>query len=175
MVKNNIRALVYHIIIIMISTFMLTLFKKLSDTIDIKLNNILIKILISSIVFIIYYNFGKLMNLKANPKLDFATGGLIGAIGFVLFLLASIGHGGQVFTVPLSSSLWRMPFDIFMTPMHLVYTVLGIKMNLLFLVIALLFPTLVMGLGFRKRRIKFVRDKRRRKLRERKMRVNAKI
>ncbi|NLY20854.1 MAG: hypothetical protein GXZ08_06195 [Tissierellia bacterium] len=172
MIKNNIRALIYHILMIFLATLILFGFKKISDVLDIKLNNIIVKLIIVALFFFAYYYFGKLMSLRINPKYDFLNGLIIAGLGLLLFMFGYLGLGSEMFNIELIASLWKMPFDIFMSPVLVCYTVLGIKYNLLLVILALLLPGIIMGFGFRKRRIKVNKIRRRRKIKSMNMNTN---
>ncbi len=165
--KNTLRALVFHVIVIAF-VFLLGLVLNWSGFIrELVYSNLFFKILLSFLPIMFYYNLGKGMSKRTPKKLDYFTGSLIFLIAIALGLVAFLGLGREIFSTSVASSMWRFPLDIFLMPQMYIYEVLKIKHNIITFIIAAIMPGIIFGVSIKSSRKKIEKQKRIRKMQER--------
>lgn len=103
--RNNTRALIFHMLIIFITFAIAALINLSSSVRNLVYGNILFKGILVAVILVLYYNFGKLLSKKNARSLDFFAGNLIFLIGLILFSLGFLGLGRGIF---FSGSWWLL-------------------------------------------------------------------
>lgn len=168
--KNKNRAIVFQIMII---TFMF-LFSWLINLSEMVRNfiygNIFLKLIVTLVPIMFYYNMGKGMTKRYNRKFDFFTGSTIFIIAIILGVIAFIGTKMKIFSIPVASSIWRLPLDIWLYPEMYIFEVWGIKHNLITFAFSTIFPSLVFGFGLKTSRKRFEKRRKIQKMRAKRRR-----
>lgn len=167
--KNNLRGLIFHIIVI-VFVFFLSLLINISEVIrNFVYTNLIFKIIFTILPVFIYYNLSKAMSKKSSRKLDFFSGIFIVIIGLVLGLIAFTGLGLDIFDKKVFSSMWRFPLDIFLFPQMYILEIYHIKHNLITFIISIFVPNIIYGFSIRSSRRKIAKRKRLIRMKQRRM------
>lgn len=158
--RNNTRALIFHILIIFITFAIASLINLSAQVRNLVYGNIFFKIILVAFIFILYFNFGKGLSKKNAKSLDFFAGNLICLIGLILFAFAFVGLGREVFTKSIGGSYWKFPMEFFLMPQLYAIKVLGIKYNPISLLIATLIPNFIYGFSIKISRAKMIKRNR---------------
>ena len=158
--RNNTRGLIFHILIVFI-TFLLAALLNLSDSVRrLVYGNIFFKLIVVAVIFVLYFNFGKLLSKRNAKSLDFFAGNLIILIGLILFGLGFLGLGTKIFSTSVGGSYWKFPLEFFLMPEVYSIKVLGIKYNGFSLLVAALIPGIIYGFSIKISRAKIIRRSR---------------
>ena len=160
--RNNTRALIFHILIVFITFAIASLINLSAQVRNLVYGNIFFKIILVAFIFILYFNFGKGLSKKNAKSLDFFAGNLICLIGLILFAFAFVGLGREVFTKSIGGSYWKFPMEFFLMPQLYAIKVLGIKYNPISLLIATLIPNFIYGFSIKISRAKMIKRNRER-------------
>ena len=153
--RNNTRGLIFHILIVFI-TFLLAALINLSDSVRrLVYGNIFFKLIVVAVIFVLYFNFGKLLSKRNAKSLDFFAGNLIILIG-----LGFLGLGTKIFSTSVGGSYWKFPLEFFLMPEVYSIKVLGIKYNGFSLLVAALIPGIIYGFSIKISRAKIIRRSR---------------
>lgn len=158
--KNNVRGLIFHLFVIII-VFLISLLINLNETVvKVVYGNIVFKVILSLSIIILYYNFGKAMSKRSSRKLDFFTGNIIFCIAIVLFMLAFVGLGVDLFKLEIASSMWKFPLDLFLMPELYIYQMFNVGYNIFSIFIAAIIPGIIYGISIKRSRAKILKKKR---------------
>ena len=165
--NNNLRGLVFHILVI-VFMFFLSLLLNISEVVrNFVYTNFIFKIILTILPAFIYYNLAKIMSKKASKKSDFLNGLFIVIIGLLLGIIAFMRLGLNVFNTEVFPSMWRFPLDIFLFPEMYILEMYHIKHNIITFIISLFIPSIIYGFSIRSSRRKIAKRKRINRSRER--------
>lgn len=156
--KNNMRGLFFHIFIGIIMFGIAALLNINQTVVKIVYSSTLIKVILSIIPLVLYYNLGKGMSKKANPKLDFFAGNMIILICILLAAISLIGIKSED-NVQVAGTLWRLPMDMFMFSEVYLLELFGIKASAAKIVLSSFIPTIIYGLSIKKSRRRIYRQR----------------
>ncbi|WP_277218955.1 hypothetical protein [Peptoniphilus vaginalis] len=155
--RNNTRALIFHILIVFITFALACLINLSSQVRNLVYGNLAFKVILVALILILYFNFGKGLSKKNARNLDFFAGNLIWLIGLVLFAFAFVGLGREVFSRSVGGSYWKFPLEFFLMPEVYAIKILGIAYNPLSLFVASLVPGFIYGISIKISRAKMMR------------------
>lgn len=155
--RNNTRALIFHILIVFITFALACLINLSSQVRNLVYGNLAFRVILVALILILYFNFGKGLSKKNARSLDFLAGNLIWLIGLVLFAFAFVGLGREVFSRSVGGSYWKFPLEFFLMPEVYAIKILGIAYNPLSLFVASLVPGFVYGISIKISRAKMMR------------------
>ncbi|WP_085875258.1 hypothetical protein [Peptoniphilus vaginalis] len=155
--RNNTRALIFHILIVFITFALACLINLSSQVRNLVYGNLAFKVILVALILILYFNFGKGLSKKNARSLDFFAGNLIWLIGLVLFAFAFVGLGREVFSRSVGGSYWKFPLEFFLMPEVYAIKILGIAYNPLSLFVASLVPGFIYGISIKISRAKMMR------------------
>lgn len=155
--RNNTRALIFHILIVFITFALACLINLSSQVRNLVYGNLAFKVILVALILILYFNFGKGLSKKNARSLDFFAGNLIWLIGLVLFAFAFVGLGREVFSRSVGGSYWKFPLEFFLMPEVYAIKILGIAYNPLSLFVASLVPGFIYGISIKISRTKMMR------------------
>lgn len=155
--RNNTRALIFHILIVFITFALACLINLSSQVRNLVYGNFAFKVILVALILILYFNFGKGLSKKNARSLDFFAGNLIWLIGLVLFAFAFVGLGREVFSRSVGGSYWKFPLEFFLMPEVYAIKILGIAYNPLSLFVASLVPGFIYGISIKISRAKMMR------------------
>ena len=155
--RNNTRALIFHILIVFITFALACLINLSSQVRNLVYGNLAFKVILVGLILILYFNFGKGLSKKNARSLDFFAGNLIWLIGLVLFAFAFVGLGREVFSRSVGGSYWKFPLEFFLMPEVYAIKILGIAYNPLSLFVASLVPGFIYGISIKISRAKMMR------------------
>lgn len=155
--RNNTRALIFHILIVFITFALACLINLSSQVRNLVYGNLAFKVILVALILILYFNFGKGLSKKNARSLDFFAGNLIWLIGLVLFAFAFVGLGREVFSRSVGGSYWKFPLEFFLMPEVYAIKILGIAYNPLSLFVASIVPGFIYGISIKISRAKMMR------------------
>lgn len=155
--RNNTRALIFHILIVFITFALACLINLSSQVRNLVYGNLAFRVILVALILILYFNFGKGLSKKNARSLDFLAGNLIWLIGLVLFAFAFVGLGREVFSRSVGGSYWKFPLEFFLMPEVYAIKILGIAYNPLSLFVASLVPGFIYGISIKISRAKMMR------------------
>ena len=158
--RNNTRALIFHILIVFITFAVASLINLSSQVRNLVYGNLAFKVILVGLILILYFNFGKGLSKKNARSLDFFAGNLIWLIGLVLFAFAFVGLGREVFSRSVGGSYWKFPLEFFLMPQVYAIKILEISYNPLSLFVASLIPGFIYGISIKISRAKMIRRNR---------------
>lgn len=158
--RNNTRALIFHILIVFITFAVASLINLSSQVRNLVYGNLAFKVILVGLILILYFNFGKGLSKKNARSLDFFAGNLIWLIGLVLFAFAFVGLGREVFSRSVGGSYWKFPLEFFLMPQVYAIKILGISYNPLSLLVATLIPGFIYGISIKISRAKIMKRNR---------------
>lgn len=165
--KNNVLALIFHILIIFI-LFIVNLLISLNSTIsNLIYGNMIFKVILIVFTIFLYYNFAKLMSKRKSKRLDFLTGNIIVVVAIILLIPPLIMLGFKMFNMSVAESLWKFPLDFFLMPGLLISRLLGFKYGIIPIIFASLLPGFIYGISIKKSRNKLRRQNRVKRIRQR--------
>lgn len=144
MIRNNIVAFIFHILLIVLSTFYLILVVSLSPYIRDIIVNPLIRGIFAVIWAAIYIYIGTKMNLKHRRKVDYFCGILITLVGLILW-------GNSL----INSEL--IPLNVYLNPIYQICLLLDIRFDQLMILISCFIPSILIGIGVKFKRIRYSR------------------
>lgn len=158
--RNNTRALIFHILIVFITFAVASLINLSSQVRNLVYGNLAFKVILVGLILILYFNFGKGLSKKNARSLDFFAGNLIWLIGLVLFAFAFVGLGREVFSRSVGGSYWKFPLEFFLMPQVYAIKILEISYNPISLFVASLIPGFIYGISIKISRAKMIRRNR---------------
>ncbi|TJX15646.1 hypothetical protein E9840_02415 [Tissierella creatinini] len=153
MILNNIIALVFHMLVIVLSTVGLAILVALSPYIGGLITSLPIRILIAVFWILTYIFLGTRLKISQRAKWDFRSGSLIALIGILLLIYSLINIGLRM-EIPEDLSYHAIPLNIFLNPIYQIFFMLGISFNQPVRFISCFIPSLLIGIGLRYKRIK---------------------
>lgn len=153
MILNNIIALLFHILLIVLSTIGLALLVALSPYLGGVITSLPIRILIAVFWLLAYMFLGTRLKTSQRAKWDFKSGILIALIGIVL-LIYSLYNIGLTVEIPDELSHHGIPLNIYLNPIYQVFFMLGLSFNQPIRLISCFIPNLLIGIGLRFKRLK---------------------
>lgn len=153
MIINNIIALFFHVLLIILSTLGLAILLALSPYLGELITSLPIRILIAVFWILAYMYLGTRLKTSQRSKWDFKSGMLIGLIGVIL-LGYSIYNIGFIVDIPEDISYYAIPLNIYLNPIYQVFFMLGINFSQPIRLISCFIPSLLIGMGLRYKRIK---------------------
>ncbi|AUS95290.1 hypothetical protein CDQ84_09045 [Clostridium thermosuccinogenes] len=157
--KNNFKALLLHLIIVILSFIFLIIFVATGPVIAKYASNIISRIIIGVPFLLVYIFSGTLLDRNISKKFDFLAGSFIGVIGIALWFFAFLKTKVNLFEIIPEELIdhWVL-VNIYYTPFLLSKLSFGLpNIPVLSLIINLL-PTLLMGLGLKYKRLKYKID-----------------
>lgn len=159
MMKNNLKALFLHLIIVILSFIFLVIFVATGPILDKYITNTISRVFIGVALILFYIYFGTLLDKNTDKKYDFLVGTFIGVIGIVLWLYMFSKAGVDLFeTIPKEISEYWIVMNIYYTPFTLIKIFFGLPNIPILSLITNLIPTLLLGLGLKYKRIKSIKD-----------------
>jgi len=159
-VKNNIIALIAHLIIIGISFMLLLIFIHIYNTAPWILNyrtHIAIRLPLAIGFMLLYAYAGTLLDTKMDKKYDFLTGSLIAVVGVGIWLCTYFYLINRRIPEELTSEYWILFYSYYL-PIALILGALGIPIQpSLFELFANFIPSLLIGIGLSYKRLKMQR------------------
>lgn len=153
MILNNIIALLFHILLIVLSTIGLALLVALSPYLGGVITSLPIRILIAVFWLLAYIFLGTGLKTSQGAKWDFKSGLIIALIGIVL-LIYSLYNIGLTVEIPDDLSYYGIPLNIYLNPIYQVFFMLGLSFNQPIRFISCFIPNLLIGIGLRFKRLK---------------------
>lgn len=123
----------------------------------------LMRILLVIILIIIYYGLGKLLKKSISGFAILGSLLLPIGIGVLCAFIAYMGLGSSLYTSGISTSLWRLPLDLYTMPQTFALTLLDLDLNFEILVIQIVAPSLIMIISLLVSKLKFKLIKRKRR------------
>ncbi|WP_313756694.1 hypothetical protein [Tissierella sp.] len=151
---NNIKALLLHLAIVIVSSILLIIFVATGPTLGKYTTNILSRIFLIIILTISYVYMGTFLNISKNKKYDFFNGSIISLIGIGLWTYIFSITGKNLLEVPRELSEYWILFNIYYTPFTMIDFLLGIPTIPLLLLFENLLPSILMGCGLKYKRLK---------------------
>ena len=139
--RNNTRALIFHILIVFITFAVASLINLSSQVRDLVYGNIAFKVILVGFIVILYFNFGKGLSKKNARSFD-------------------LGLGREVFSSSVGGSYWKFPLEFFLMPQVYAIKILGISYNPLSLFVASLIPGFIYGMSIKISRSRIIRRNR---------------
>lgn len=158
--KNNVKGFIFHIFVIIIVSLIAIVINLNESVINIVYGNIIFRVILALIPIVLYYNLGKGMSKRTTKKLDFLTGNLIIATSIILFIIAFVGLGADLFETSVAGSMWKFPLDLFLLPELYIFQMFNISYNIFTIFIAAIFPGIIYGISIKKSRAKIMKRKR---------------
>lgn len=152
--KNNCKALILHLVIVIVSLIFLILFIATGPKIGQYTANTISRFFIG-VVFLLFYIFsGTLLDINPSKKYDFLAGCLIAVIGIALWFYTFSLTKGNLFEIPEELSEYWILMNIYHAPFILGNLLLRLPNIPLVSLVTNLFPTLLIGIGLRYKRLK---------------------
>lgn len=159
MIKNNIKAFLFHLLLIILSTIYLIALVSLSPYIGKYIVNPIFRGILAIIWAATYIFVGTKITINNRKKYDFSCGLLIAFLGLMLWAY-SIYHTGFILG-PISEELAYnyIPLNIYINPIYQISFLLNIEFNQLVRLISIFLPTVFIGLGVKIKRLGYARRK----------------
>ena len=160
--KNNFKALLLHLIIVAISVIFVILFVVTGPKFGQYTTHIISKLFISIGFILIYIFSGTLLDINTNKKFDFLVDSFIAIAGIALWCytisitetsLLEITKG-----IPEELSEYWILMNIYHTPLFFIKFLFGLPNTPFMSLITNLFPSLLMGLGLKYKRLKSIKN-----------------
>lgn len=155
--RNNFKALVLHLIIIIFSFIFLVIFVATGPKIGQYTTHIITRLFIGTAFLLVYIFSGTLLDIHTSKKYDFLTGFLTAFIGIVLWLYTISITGGNLLSIPEELSEYWILMNFYHIPFVFINFLFKLP-NTPFLSLILNFlPTILMGLGLKYKRFKSIK------------------
>lgn len=151
-VKNNIKALLLHIIILVVSFIILTIFVTTGPTLGKYTTNIVTRSILAIVLILFYIISGTFLDLNKNRIYDFFTGSIVGIIGIGIWLYTFSITGKNLIYIPKELSEYWILMNLYNVPFTMVYFLLEISQTPLLLLFTNLLPSFLMGCGLKLKR-----------------------
>lgn len=156
--KNNLKALSLHLIIMVLSIIFLIIFVATGPKIGQYTTHIISRICISMGFVLAYVFSGTLLDKNTNKKYDFLVGLFIAIIGIVIWIYTYSMTGESLSKItseiPEEISEYWISMNIYHTPFIFINFLFSLPNTPLLSLITNLFPTILMGLGLKYKREK---------------------
>ncbi|NLK43216.1 MAG: hypothetical protein GX300_02350 [Tissierellia bacterium] len=154
--KNNIRALLLHFIIVIISFILLAIFVATGPKLGKYTTNIVTRVLVGVMLLLAYVFSGTLLYRNTGKKFDFFVGSSIGIIGLALWIYTFSKAGVKLFeTIPEELSGCWVLMNIYYTPFTFLDFLFGLPNIPIISLLRNIVPTILMGLGLKYKRLKY--------------------
>ncbi|SHI16237.1 MULTISPECIES: hypothetical protein [Sporanaerobacter] len=152
--KNNIKALVLHLIIVIVSSILLIIFVATGPLFGKYTTNIVCRLFLTILLIIFYIYMGTFLDISKDKKYDFFVGSTIVVIGIGLWIYTFSITGKNLLEVPRELSEYWILFNIYHAPFTMIDFLLGIPLIPLLALFQNLLPSFLMGCGLRYKRLK---------------------
>ncbi|MCG0275388.1 MAG: hypothetical protein L5655_04370 [Thermosediminibacteraceae bacterium] len=153
-VKNNVKALIAHFIIVGVCAILLMIFVATAPLLGKYISHIAIRVPLAVMLILSYVYVGTLLDTKVDKKYDFLAGSLIAVIGLGLWLYTYLTTGKILVNFPDELRESWIPFNFYYAPFTMIYFLLGIPMQPLLGLFTNFIPSLLMGIGLSYKRSK---------------------
>ncbi|WP_077367132.1 hypothetical protein [Anaerosalibacter sp. Marseille-P3206] len=152
--RNNLKALVLHSIIVVVSFILLIIFVATGPTLGKYTTNIISRLVLVILLIISYVYMGTFLDINKDKRYDFFVGSIIAIIGIGLWIYTFFISGKNLLEVPIELSEYWILFNVYYTPFTMIYFLLSIPVTPLLSLCTNLFPSLLMGLGLMFKRLR---------------------
>lgn len=153
--KNNFKALVMHLLIMVFSHMFLFIFVATAPKIGQYTAHIISRIFIGISFLLAYVLSGTLLDTNTNKKYDFLAGVLVAAIGASLWIYTmTIAGGNLLAAIPEELSEYWILTNIYHLPFVFVRFLFGLPSTPLSSLVMSFLPTVLMGLGLKYKRLR---------------------
>jgi hypothetical protein len=152
--KNNIKALILHLITVVISFILLVIFVATAPKFGKYTTNILSRLFLTVSLIRFYVYMGTFLDINKDRKYDFYVGGIISIIGIGLWLYTFLMTNGSLIEVPKEVSTYWILFNSYYMPFTMIDFLLGIQHIPLLSLLNIFMPSLFMGFGLRYKRVR---------------------
>ncbi|KDR95981.1 hypothetical protein SAMN02745945_01746 [Peptoclostridium litorale DSM 5388] len=152
--KNNVKALLLHLVIVGVSFIILIIFVGTAPTLGKYTTNIVMRVPLAIVLISPYVYVGTLLDTNIDKKYDFLTGSIIVIIGAGLWAYAFLATGKISHNLPEELSIYWILFNAYHTPFTMIYFLLGIPKTPLLGLLTNLFPSLLIGTGLSYKRLR---------------------
>ena len=152
--RNNLKALALHFIIIIFSLIFLMAFVATGPLLSQYMDNIISRIFIGMLFLFVYIFSGTLLDIKKNKEHDYLAGCFIAVIGIAIWVYTFLITGRNLDQVPKELSEYWIPMNIYHTPFTMIKLLFSIPNTPLISLISNFIPTVFMGFGLKYKRIK---------------------
>jgi hypothetical protein len=157
-VKNKVKALISHLIIVGVSSILLLMFVAIAPAIGKYTNYIAIRVPLVIVLILSYVYVGTtLLDTKMDKKYDFLTGSIITVIGVGLWLYTFLRTGKILNNIPEELSEYWILFNFYYIPFTITYSLLDITITPLLGLFTNFVPSLLIGIGLSYKRLKMQR------------------
>lgn len=150
--KNNIKALGFHLLIVVLSMIFVIVFVVTGPTLGRYMTHIISRILITIAFILVYVFAGSLLDIGANKKYDFLTGCVTAFIGIALWYYTVSITGGDLFKISKEVTDYWILMNTYHSPFIFVNFLFRLPNTPLMSLITNLFPGLLMGIGLKYKR-----------------------
>lgn len=156
--KNNFKALVLHLVIVVLSLIFLIIFVVLGPIIGKYATHIISRLCIVLLIVFAYIFAGTLLDTSASKRYDFFAGSFVAIIGIVLWLytFSITGENLPQIASEISEELasYWIVMNIYHTPFIFLRLIFELPNMPIISLVETLFPTLLMGFGLKYKRLK---------------------
>ena len=156
--KNKVKALISHLIIVGVSSILLLMFVAIAPAIGKYTNYIAIRVPLVIVLILSYVYVGTtLLDTKMDKKYDFLTGSIITVIGVGLWLYTFLRTGKILNNIPEELSEYWILFNFYYIPFTITYSLLDITITPLLGLFTNFVSSLLIGIGLSYKRLKMQR------------------
>jgi hypothetical protein len=156
--KNNLKALGLHLIIVMLSLIYLVILVSIAPTIGKYTNNSVIKGLIGISFIFLYIFAGTLLDINTNKRYDFLVGCIIGIVGICLWVYTFSITGRNLFEVQEELREYWILMNTYLYPFIVADFPIKISSTPLLVLLVNFFPSMLMASGLKYKRLKIMRN-----------------
>jgi len=156
--KNNLKALGLHLIIVMLSLIYLVILVSTSPTIGKYTNNSVIKGLIGISFIFLYIFAGTLLDINTDKRYDFLVGCIIGIVGICLWVYTFSITGRNLFEVQEELREYWILMNTYLYPLIVADFPIKSSSTPLLLLLVNFIPSMIMGSGLKYKRLKIMRN-----------------
>jgi hypothetical protein len=157
MVKNNIKAFLYHLVLVVLSTLYLIIFVSLGSHIGKILIHPFTRAILTVLWIAAYIFVGTKMSVRHRVKNDFQIGLLITFIGLIIWTISVFRTGFILKPVSEELAYLYIPLNIYLNPMLQICFLLGIEFNQIVRLVACFIPSFLIGIGIKFKRYKYIK------------------
>ena len=156
--KNNFKALGLHLMMVILSTIFLIIFVITGPIIGQYVTHIISRVIMGIGFIVAYIYLGTFLNTDTNRKYDFLTGCFIALVGIALWFYTFSTTGKDLFIIPREESEYWILMNVYHTPFMFINFIWEVPNTPIVSFITNLFPTLLMGVGLKYKRLKITKD-----------------
>jgi len=150
--KNNIRALGFHLVIVLLSIILLVVFVATGPVLGKHTSNIASRMFIG-IVFIFAYLFaGTFLDINRDKRYDFLVGSFVALVGIAIWSYTFFITGKNLFVIPAEYRDYWILMNIYHTPFIFINFIFDLPNVPLLGIVENLIPSFLMGLGMKYKR-----------------------